>query len=50
MDGFRQGAESLSREQRKRIFEDYFRIFPWNLLPPGGGVGIDVGVALAGGQ
>ena len=40
---FRQGAESLSREQRETIFEDYFRIFPWNLLPPGGGVGIDVG-------
>ena len=26
-----------------RIFNDYFRIFPWQRLPPGGGVGIDVG-------
>lgn len=40
---FRQGEESLSREQREAIFADYFRIFPWRLLPPGGGVGIDVG-------
>jgi ubiquinone/menaquinone biosynthesis C-methylase UbiE len=40
---FRQGEESLSREQRETIFENYFRIFPWNLLPPGGGVGIDIG-------
>jgi ubiquinone/menaquinone biosynthesis C-methylase UbiE len=40
---FRQGEESLSRSQRETIFENYFRIFPWNLLPPEGGVGIDVG-------
>ena len=40
---FRQDEHSLSREQRETIFENYFRIFPWNLLPPGGGVGIDVG-------
>jgi len=40
---FRQGEENLSREQRETIFADYFRIFPWDLLPPGGGVGIDVG-------
>jgi len=40
---FRQDEESLSREQRQAIFEDYFRIFPWDLLPPGGGTGIDVG-------
>ncbi len=40
---FRQGEENLSREQRETIFVDYFRIFPWDLLPPGGGVGIDVG-------
>ena len=40
---FRQSEDSLSREQRETIFENYFRIFPWNLLPPGGGVGIDVG-------
>ena len=40
---FRQGEENLSRSQRQTIFENYFRIFPWNLLPPDGGVGIDVG-------
>jgi ubiquinone/menaquinone biosynthesis C-methylase UbiE len=40
---FRQGEDNLSREQRETIFENYFRIFPWALLPPGGGVGIDVG-------
>ena len=40
---FRQGEESLSREQRETIFESYFRIFPWDKLPPDGGVGIDVG-------
>lgn len=40
---FRQGENSLSPEQRAKIFESYFRIFPWELLPPGGGVGIDVG-------
>ncbi len=40
---FRQGEENLSRSQRETIFENYFRIFPWNLLPPDGGVGIDVG-------
>ena len=40
---FRQGEENLSRGQRETIFENYFRIFPWNLLPPDGGVGIDVG-------
>jgi ubiquinone/menaquinone biosynthesis C-methylase UbiE len=40
---YRQGDDSLSCEQRTAIFEDYFRIFPWCLLPPSGGVGIDVG-------
>jgi ubiquinone/menaquinone biosynthesis C-methylase UbiE len=29
--------------QRQAIFENYFRIFSWSLLPEGGGVGIDVG-------
>lgn len=33
----------MSQQQRQDIFDDYFRIFPWHLLPPGGGVGIDVG-------
>jgi ubiquinone/menaquinone biosynthesis C-methylase UbiE len=40
---FRQDTGHLSQQQRREIFEDYFRIFPWHLLPPGGGVGIDVG-------
>jgi SAM-dependent methyltransferase len=40
---FRQDADHLSHEQRQAIFEDYFRIFPWHLLPPDGGVGLDVG-------
>jgi ubiquinone/menaquinone biosynthesis C-methylase UbiE len=40
---FRQDADHLSHEQRQAIFDDYFRIFPWHRLPPGGGVGLDVG-------
>jgi ubiquinone/menaquinone biosynthesis C-methylase UbiE len=40
---FRQDEDHLSREQREAIFDDYFRVFPWHLLPPGGGVGLDVG-------
>ena len=40
---FRQDESSLPRDQRTQIFDDYFRIFPWHLLPAGGGVGIDVG-------
>ena len=28
---------------RATIFDDYFRIFPWYRLPPGGGVGLDIG-------
>lgn len=40
---FRQDPDHLSHQQRQAIFDDYFRIFPWNLLPPGGGVGLDVG-------
>jgi ubiquinone/menaquinone biosynthesis C-methylase UbiE len=40
---FRQDETSLAREQRETIFEDYFRIFPWHLLPPDGGIGADVG-------
>ena len=40
---FRQDADHLSQQQRQKIFDDYFRIFPWHLLPPGGGIGIDVG-------
>jgi ubiquinone/menaquinone biosynthesis C-methylase UbiE len=40
---FRQDETSLVREQREAIFDDYFRIFPWYLLPPGGGIGADIG-------
>src|SRR5215472_5281749 len=40
---FRQDPDHLSQQQRQAIFDDYFRIFPWHLLPPGGGVGLDVG-------
>ncbi len=40
---FRQDETSLAREQRETIFENYFRIFPWQLLPAGGGIGADVG-------
>jgi len=40
---FRQDETSLARGEREGIFDDYFRIFPWNLLPPDGGIGADVG-------
>jgi ubiquinone/menaquinone biosynthesis C-methylase UbiE len=40
---FRQDPDHLSQAQRQAIFDDYFRIFPWHLLPPDGGVGLDVG-------
>jgi ubiquinone/menaquinone biosynthesis C-methylase UbiE len=40
---FRQDEMSLAREQRETIFENYFRIFPWQRLPAGGGIGADVG-------
>ncbi len=40
---FRQDDDHLSAQQRREIFDDYFRIFPWAMLPPGGGAGIDVG-------
>lgn len=33
----------LSQQEKKKIFEDYFDIFPWHLLPEGGGNGVDVG-------
>ena len=33
----------LSAAERERIFEDYFRIFPWHRLPAGGGEGADIG-------
>jgi ubiquinone/menaquinone biosynthesis C-methylase UbiE len=40
---FRQDEDHLSEQQRRDIFDDYFRIFPWRMLPAGGGTGIDVG-------
>jgi ubiquinone/menaquinone biosynthesis C-methylase UbiE len=40
---FRQDEDHLSAQQRREIFDDYFRIFPWAALPPSGGTGIDVG-------
>ena len=40
---FRQDSNHLSQQQRQAIFEDYFRIFPWHLLPADGGIGLDVG-------
>jgi len=40
---FRQDPDHLSRAQRQAIFDDYFGIFPWHLLPAGGGIGLDVG-------
>jgi ubiquinone/menaquinone biosynthesis C-methylase UbiE len=40
---FRQDEDHLSRQQRQAIFDDYFCIFPWHLLPEGGGIGLDAG-------
>ncbi len=39
---FRQGERDLSNKDRAAIFEDYFAIFPWQILPPKS-VGMDVG-------
>lgn len=33
----------LTDGERKKIFDDYFSIFPWHMLPEGGGVGADIG-------
>jgi len=33
----------LDQEEKERIFQEYFAIFPWHLLPDGGGQGVDVG-------
>ena len=40
---FKQDQGHLLPDQRAQIFNDYFGIFPWQRLPPDGGVGIDVG-------
>lgn len=33
----------LSGQERDRIFAGYFSVFPWDRLPPGGGIGADIG-------
>jgi len=33
----------LQLEELKIVWEDYFKIFPWNKLPTDGGVGADIG-------
>ena len=33
----------LDEAQKQRIFDEYFGIFPWHLLPRDGGVGADIG-------
>src|SRR5215472_4621010 len=33
----------LDSDERHRLFDNYFSIFPWQRLPPDGGVGADVG-------
>lgn len=40
---FRQSERELTPEQRHAIFENYFSIFPWELLPADGGTGLDAG-------
>jgi ubiquinone/menaquinone biosynthesis C-methylase UbiE len=40
---FRQGEGELSAALRQAAFDDYFAVFPWERLPPGGGTGVDVG-------
>lgn len=39
---FRQDEHALTREEREVIFQGYFRIFPWDILPAES-VGIDIG-------
>jgi len=34
--------EKLSAEERKKVFDDYFRVFPWSNLPQNA-TGADVG-------
>jgi SAM-dependent methyltransferase len=40
---FRQTEDELAPEQRQAMFDDFFAVFPWGRLPPGGGTGIDAG-------
>jgi hypothetical protein len=39
----RQDKVSLPLSEREAIFENYFSIFPWHLLPSDGDIGADVG-------
>ena len=39
---FQQGEMEFSQVDREAIFQSYFKIFPWNELPPNA-IGIDVG-------
>lgn len=34
---------ALKLAEKITLFENYFKIFPWHLLPPSGGIGMDVG-------
>ncbi len=34
---------AIDHDERQRAFDNYFRIFPWHLLPPDGGCGADIG-------
>ena len=38
---FRQDETNLAHDERETIFANYFRIFSWDLLPPGGGTGAE---------
>jgi len=33
----------LGQHEREAILADYFAVFPWERLPPGGGIGADIG-------
>ena len=35
--------QKISKEELRKIWDDYFYIFPWTILPPDGGVGVDIG-------
>ena len=40
---FSYGPLELSEQKRQQMFDDYFRIFPWERLPANHAVGLDVG-------
>jgi SAM-dependent methyltransferase len=40
---FPQRENELNQAEREDIFQEYFRIFPWNALPSSGGIGADIG-------